>query len=223
MELEHALDHGDTPASKEDAKETAERLLTVKRDLLAEADGAASKARAERDETIRAAVHTGTLTMYRVAQLVDISQQAVRKIVNTELSVPAQALVELFGGNLPTAPGSDVGRGRALWVESLATLGEMLAEQEWDLDDPDVRYRHGTAIQRAEADPDGYWAQSWPVGVPYPGNTWGAGMTVEQWARREGEKLLAAGLIPVALGDAHGHRLPAERVTELRAQWRDSK
>lgn len=56
-----------------------EAQLTALAARVSAADAAASAARADRDELIRAAIKDG-MTMYRIAQLVGVRQQNIRTI-----------------------------------------------------------------------------------------------------------------------------------------------
>lgn len=110
-------------------------------------------------------------------------------------------------------------------LRSSRTMSEMVADHGWDTTDPQVRWHHGTAIEAAERDPDGYWEQDWPLTQPKR-DGWQAEWSVERWAayaalirdelrsgsidavRHAADKVSAAG---AALEAAQAHRDAAIR------------
>lgn len=126
-----------------------------------------------------------------------------------------RALLALFD----SIPWSQAAGGRAdrlmIRLRSSRTLSEMVADQGWDTNDPDTRWTYGTQIEAAEANPNGYWEQSWPLTQPRR-DGWAADWSVEQWAAHESAQF-PAGFYPVSRARKE---LPEGMADEIRDELR---
>lgn len=114
---------------------------------------------------------------------------------------PARVLAHHWAEIPATAAPDGRAESITITIRSTQTLAEMVAEQGWDLTDPDTRWTYGQQIDAYEANPQGHWEQSWRLTAPAR-TTWTEGWTVEDWARWEGDKIaqVCPGFLPVLSG-----------------------
>lgn len=130
------------------------------------------------------------------------------------LAPEARALLALID-HIPYSQRVGEADSMRIRLRSSRTMSEMVADHGWDTTDPQVRWTHGRAIEAAEADPDGYWEQDWPLTRPRP-DGWQADWTVERWAEYAAAEF-PAGFYPIS---GNGNALTDAEADAIRDELR---